>query len=49
MDRAWDIRHHHDDTDELFMVVAEKMQIALRDSTLDLKEGELVVIQKGVD
>lgn len=43
------IWHHHDDTDELFMVVEGKMQIALRDRTLDLKEGELVVIPRGVD
>jgi len=38
---------HHDATDELFMVAGGKMQIALRDRTLDLKEGVLVVIPKG--
>jgi mannose-6-phosphate isomerase-like protein (cupin superfamily) len=41
--------HHHDETDELFMVVGGKMQIALRDKMLDLKEGEMVVIPRGVD
>ena len=43
------IWHHHEDTDELFMVVDGKMQIELRDRTLDLNEGEVVVIPKGVD
>ena len=43
------IWHHHDETDELFMVVDGTMQIVLRDRTLDLQEGELVVIPKGVD
>ena len=43
------IWHHHDETDELFLVVEGTMQIALRDRTLDLREGELVVIPKGVD
>jgi mannose-6-phosphate isomerase-like protein (cupin superfamily) len=41
--------HHHDATDELFMVVEGRMQIALRDRTFELQEGELVVIPKGVD
>ncbi|MDD1720352.1 MAG: cupin domain-containing protein [Methanoregulaceae archaeon] len=41
--------HRHDETDELFMVVEGKMQIALRSRILDLREGELVVIPKGVD
>jgi mannose-6-phosphate isomerase-like protein (cupin superfamily) len=41
--------HHHDDTDELFMVIEGSMQIALRDRMLSLIEGELVVIPKGVD
>lgn len=40
---------HHDATDELFMVAGGKMQIALRDRTPDLKDGELVVIPKSVD
>jgi mannose-6-phosphate isomerase-like protein (cupin superfamily) len=31
------------------MVVEGRMQIALRDRTLDLREGELVVIPRGVD
>jgi mannose-6-phosphate isomerase-like protein (cupin superfamily) len=43
------IWHHHDDTDELFMVVEGRMQIALSDGTLGLQEGEMVVIPKGVD
>ncbi|MFA5348399.1 MAG: hypothetical protein WC294_09695 [Methanoregula sp.] len=34
------IWYHHDDTDELFLGVEGTMQIALRDRTLDLREGE---------
>ncbi len=41
--------HRHDETDELFLVVEGRLQIALRDTTLDVAEGELVVIPKGVD
>ena len=43
------IWHRHDDTDELFMVIEGKMQIALRDRMLDLQEGELIVIPQGID
>ena len=43
------VGHRHDETDELFMVVEGKMQIALRSRILDLREGEPVVIPKGVD
>jgi mannose-6-phosphate isomerase-like protein (cupin superfamily) len=41
--------HHHDKTDEMFMVIEGKMKIALRDKTLELGEGELVVIPRGVE
>ena len=41
--------HRHDETDELFLVVEGSMQIALQNQTLDLAEGELTVIPKGVD
>jgi len=43
------IWHQHPETDEVFYVVEGKMKIALRDKTLSLKEGEMVVIPKGVD
>ncbi len=41
--------HKHKDTDELFMVIKGSLQIDLRDKALKLKEGELVVIPKGVE
>ena len=40
--------HHHPETDEVFVVVEGKMQIALRDRILKMEEGEMVVIPKGV-
>jgi mannose-6-phosphate isomerase-like protein (cupin superfamily) len=43
------IWHCHPETDEVFMVIEGNMQIALRDKTLSLKQGELVVIPKGVE
>ncbi len=41
--------HHHDDEDELFLVVKGRLLIQLRDRELWLGEGELVVIPRGVE
>ena len=41
--------HSHDDTDEVFIVLDGEMSIALRDGSIDLKAGEMVVIPKGVE
>jgi mannose-6-phosphate isomerase-like protein (cupin superfamily) len=41
--------HHHTDEDELFLVVKGHLRIKLRDSEIDLKEGEFVVVPKGVE
>ncbi|ALC83046.1 MULTISPECIES: cupin domain-containing protein [Bacillus] len=41
--------HHHDDSDELFLVVKGQITIKLRDQDIVLKEGEMVVIPKGVE
>lgn len=43
------IWHAHDDTDELFMIVKGRMRMALRDKAIDLKEGEIFVVPKGVE
>jgi mannose-6-phosphate isomerase-like protein (cupin superfamily) len=41
--------HSHPETDELFYVVEGKMKLALRDRIFELKEGELIVVPKGVE
>lgn len=43
------IWHSHPETDEVFVVIDGEMQIDLRDKTLQLKKGEMVVIPKGVE
>lgn len=41
--------HKHVDTDEVFLVIEGHLQINLRDKTLKLNQGELVVIPRGVE
>lgn len=41
--------HHHDREDELFQVLKGRLRIDLRAGSLDLREGELAVIPKGVE
>ena len=41
--------HHHENEDELFLVIKGKLLIKLRDGDLWLKEGEFAVIPKGVE
>jgi mannose-6-phosphate isomerase-like protein (cupin superfamily) len=41
--------HHHDDEDELFLVVAGRLRMELRDGEVILEPGELVVVPKGVE
>ena len=41
--------HHHDEEDELFLVVRGKLLIKLRDRDILLEEGEFVIIPKGVE
>ena len=41
--------HHHETEDELFLVVKGSLQIKLRDQDIFLKEGEFVIIPKGVE
>ena len=43
------IWHHHDDTDEVFMVLNGEMWIDFRDGKVELKQGELFVVPKGVE
>lgn len=41
--------HKHDETDELFLVLEGVLDIELRDRTLELRSGELVVIPRGTE
>jgi len=43
------IWHRHPETDEVFMVIDGDFQIDLRDKSLYLKKGDMVVIPKGVE
>lgn len=42
---AW---HSHDDEDELFLVLKGRLRIEMEDAAVDLSEGELYVVPKGV-
>jgi len=41
--------HTHDDTDELFLVVAGELSIQLRDGDVRLSAGQLFVVPRGVE
>lgn len=41
--------HDHKDTDEVFLVLKGSMNIEFRDGTVQLSEGELCVVPKGVE
>jgi len=43
------IWHHHDDTDETFIVLDGNLRIDFRDGVVNLCPGEMFVIPKGVD
>jgi mannose-6-phosphate isomerase-like protein (cupin superfamily) len=41
--------HTHDDTDELFLVLAGELTIQLRDGDVMLQPGQLFVVPRGVE
>jgi mannose-6-phosphate isomerase-like protein (cupin superfamily) len=41
--------HKHDDTDDFFLVLDGHLTIQLRDGTVELDEGELIVVPRGVE
>lgn len=41
--------HHHDDTDDFFLVIKGTLRIELRDRDVILRPGELFVVPKGVE
>jgi mannose-6-phosphate isomerase-like protein (cupin superfamily) len=40
--------HDHPDTDEVFIVIEGTMKIEFEDRTIELSEGEMLVVPKGV-
>ncbi len=41
--------HHHDEQDEMFLVVDGALRIDLEDGAVELGPGELVVVPRGVE
>lgn len=41
--------HHHDEEDELFLVVAGRLKMGLRDKSVVLDAGEFIIVPKGVE
>jgi mannose-6-phosphate isomerase-like protein (cupin superfamily) len=41
--------HHHDDEDELFLVVSGRLRMQLRDGDVVVEPGELIVVPRGVE
>lgn len=41
--------HQHENEDELFMVVKGKFKMEYRDKTVEINEGELIVVPRGVE
>ncbi len=41
--------HQHENEDEMFLVLAGKLAVQLRDKTIDLNEGELAIVPRGVE
>ena len=41
--------HHHDDTDEVFIVIEGTMKIEFENETVELNEGDMYVVPKGVE
>jgi mannose-6-phosphate isomerase-like protein (cupin superfamily) len=41
--------HKHDETDDLFLVIDGRLTIQLRDRNVEVREGELFVVPRGVE
>jgi mannose-6-phosphate isomerase-like protein (cupin superfamily) len=41
--------HHHEQEDELFLVVKGRLTIKLRDRDVHLEEGECIVVPRGIE
>ncbi len=43
------IWHHHEEEDELFMVIKGTLFMDFRDRTEVIKEGEIIIVPKGIE
>jgi mannose-6-phosphate isomerase-like protein (cupin superfamily) len=41
--------HHHENEDELFLVLRGRFRMELRDRTIELAEGEMLIVPRGVE
>lgn len=41
--------HEHKEEDEMFLLIRGSLRIEFRDKTVELKEGEMLIIPKGVE
>ena len=41
--------HHHENEDEMFLVVTGRFRIEFRDKTVWMEEGEFIVVPRGVE
>lgn len=41
--------HQHDDADELFLVLRGRFRMELRDGVVELAEGDVIVVPRGVE
>ncbi len=41
--------HHHELEDEMFMALRGKFRLEFRDKTIELNEGEFVIVPRGVE
>lgn len=41
--------HHHEDEDELFLVLRGRLHLHLRDRVVELAEGEMFIVPRGVE
>ncbi len=41
--------HHHDDEDEMFLVVKGRFRMEFRDRSVEVEEGEFIVVPRGIE
>ena len=41
--------HHHDNEDEMFLVIKGLLKMEFRDRTVEINEGEFIVVPRGVE